>query len=183
MAGKTRRRRPSLGTRLAVTAAAGAVAVLGTPGSAVAAGGPVKPLVTCVIPAQDGSWTAVFGYENPTPLTWTEARGFENVLTPGRFDGAQVTSFAPGTHQGAFSVRVPATYPSVEWQVHSRHVTASRDDSTRCPSSTELPADGNGMGTPMVLVAAGVVGAASMAVSRRRRPRPDTAAAAGPPST
>ncbi|MEX5719428.1 hypothetical protein [Geodermatophilus maliterrae] len=183
MAGNTRRRRPSRGTRLAVTAAAGALVVLGTPGAGMAAGGPMKPLVTCVIPARDGSWTAVFGYENPTPLTWTEARGFDNVLTPGRFDGLQVTTFAPGTHQGAFSVQVPASYASIEWQVHSRHATASRNGSTSCPSSTELPADGNGLGTPMVLVAAGVVGAASMAVSRRRRLRPDTAADGGPPST
>ncbi|SDC43503.1 hypothetical protein SAMN05660690_1427 [Geodermatophilus telluris] len=177
MAGNRRHRRPSLGTRLAVTAAAGAVVVLGTPGVGSAAGGPMKPLVTCVLPVQDGSWTAVFGYENPTPLTWDESRGFDNELTPAALDGPQVTSFAPGTHHGAFSVRVPASTPSVEWQVHSRSVTASRDGSTRCPSETELPADGNGLGAPMVLAAAGLVGAASLAVSRRRRPGPPGAGA------
>ncbi len=178
MAGDRWRR--SLGTRLAVTAAAGAVVVLGTPGVGTAAGGPMKPLVTCVFPVQDGYWTAVFGYTNPTPRTWDEARGFDNDLTPAVLDGAQVTSFAPGTHQGAFSVRVPASVPSVEWRVHSRQATASLDGSTRCPASTELPADGNGLGTPMVLVAAGVVGAVSIAVSRRRRPDP---AGASPAST
>ena len=180
MTGNRRRRRPSLGTRLAVTAAAGAVVVLGTPGVGMAAGGPMKPLVTCVLPVQDGSWTAVFGYDNPTPLTWDESRGFDNELTPARFDGVQVTSFAPGTHPGAFSVQVPASTPSVDWQVHSRHATASLAGSEPCPSATELPAEGNGLGAPMVLVAAGVVGAVSIAVSRRRRPDP---AGAASPST
>ncbi|MGY1732675.1 hypothetical protein ACI798_14255 [Geodermatophilus sp. SYSU D01045] len=169
MAGRTRRRRAPLGARLAVTAGVGAAAVLATPGMASAHYGSVS--VTCVTPVQDGYWNVVFGYTNTTGTTATVQRGQYNDVSPDRFDGAQPTRFTPGLHPGAFSVRVPASVSSVRWQVLGTTATAGRDSGTRCPSSTPLPADGNGMGIVIALAAAGAVGGTSVVVSRRRRDR------------
>ena len=176
MAGNTRRGRPSLVTRLAVTAGVGAAAVLATPGVASAHYGQVS--VTCVMSVQGGYCTAVFGYRNVTGRTGTLERGPYNDMSPDQFDGAQVTTFDPGNHPGAFSVRVPASTSSVRWQVLGTTATASRDTSTRCPSGTPLPADGNGLGMVIALAASGAVAGGSMWVARRRRETaPDTAAA------
>ena len=178
MAGRTRRRRTPLGARLAVVAGIALSVVLLTPGAASAHYGWIQPVVTCVTPVQNGSWTAVFGYTNTTSATVTVGRGGLNDMTPDRFDGEQVTRFSPGTRQGVFSVRVPASITTVQWQVYGVYGIARRDGSTRCPSSTELPADGNGMGVVIALAAAGAVGGTSVYVSRRRRDRGTPAPAA-----
>jgi hypothetical protein len=169
MAGRTPRRGASLGTRLAVIAGIALSVLFVTPGSASAHYGWIQPVVTCVTPVRNGTWTAVFGYTNTTPTTLTVSRGSLNDMTPDRFDGTQVTRFSPGTRQGAFSVQVPASITTVQWQVYGMYGIARRDGSTRCPSSTELPADGNGMGVVIALAAAGAVGGTSVYVSRRRR--------------
>ncbi|WP_369259274.1 hypothetical protein [Geodermatophilus amargosae] len=171
MAGRTPRRRAPLGTRLAVVTGIALSVVLVTPGAASAHYGWIQPEVTCVTPVQNGSWTAVFGYRNTTSATLTVGRGSLNDMTPDRFDGTQVTRFSPGTRQGAFSVQVPASITTVQWQVYGEYGIARRDSGTRCPSSTELPADGNGMGVVIALAAAGAVGGTSVYVSRRRRDR------------
>ena len=108
----------------------------------------------------------------------TVERGRYNDMSPDQFDGTQVTRFAPGPHPGAFSVRVPASVSGVRWPILGTTVTADRTSSTRCPSSTELPADGNGMGVVIALAAAGAVGGTSVYVSRRRRDRGTPAPAA-----
>ncbi|MGY1831111.1 hypothetical protein ACI8AA_11890 [Geodermatophilus sp. SYSU D01180] len=153
MAGRTRRRGAPLGARLAV--------------------------ITCVTPVQNGYWNAVLGYTNTTSTTATVQRGPYNDMSPDRFDGAQPTQFTPGAHPGAFSVPVPASVGTVRWQVLGMTATAGRDSSTRCPASTPLPADGNGMGIVLTLAAADAVGGASVVVSRRRRDRGTPAPAAG----
>jgi len=169
MTGSTRRRRPSLGRRLAVTTGVGAAVVLATPGAASADIDPLTPTVTCVQPLQNGTWTAVFGYTNTSSSTITVRRGGDNDFDPDRANGPQIETFRPGTYQGSFSVSVPSAYSSIQWELGDRRVTASRDRSTRCPSSTELPADGNGLGIVLVLAASGAVAGGSMWLAQRRR--------------
>jgi len=146
--------------------------VLGTPGMAGAHYGWVRPLVTCVTPVQDGSWTAVFGYTNTTTQTFSVARGRDNDMTPDQFDGRQVDRFVPGTQQAAFTVRMPASVTTVQWQVLGMYGIARQDSSTRCPSGTPLPADGNGLGMVIALAASGAVAGGSMWAAGRRRARP-----------
>ncbi|MGY1716175.1 hypothetical protein ACI78R_17055 [Geodermatophilus sp. SYSU D01106] len=162
-------RRASLGTRLAVVAGVGAAAVLATPGVASAHYGETS--VTCVIPAQNGTWTAVFGYRNDTGYTGSLPVGRYNDMSPDQFDGRQVTTFAPGNHPGAFQVQVPASVSSVSWTVLGTTATAKKDGSTRCPSGTPLPADGNGLGMVIALAASGAVAGGSMWAAQRRRAR------------
>ena len=162
-------RRASLGTRLAVVAGVGAAAVLGTPGVASAHYGETS--VTCVMPVQNGSWTAVFGYTNNTSSTGSVPVGRYNDMTPDQFDGRQVTTFERGSHPGAFSVRVPSSISSVSWQVLGTTATANVNTSTRCPAGTPLPADGNGLGMVIALAASGAVAGGSMWAAQRRRAR------------
>jgi hypothetical protein len=168
MAGDTGRRAPR-GTRFAVVAAVALAVVLGTPWPASAHYGWVRPLVTCVTPVQDGYWTAAFGYTNTTSSAFSVARGSNNDMTPDQFDGQQVTRFSSGTRQAAFSVRVPSSVSTVQWQVLGMYGIARRNSSPRCPSSTPLPADGNGLGMVIALVASGTVAGGSAWVARRRR--------------
>ncbi|SFT36096.1 hypothetical protein SAMN05660657_00415 [Geodermatophilus amargosae] len=168
MAGSTRRARPSLRTRLAVTAGIGAAVVLATPGPAMATGDPLTPTVTCVQQAPNGSWTAVFGYTNTSSSALTVRRGGDNDFDPDRFNGPQIETFRPGAYQGAFSVSVPSGYSSIQWELGDRRVTAYRDRSTPCPASTELPADGNGLGIVIALAASGAVAGGSMWLAQRR---------------
>ncbi|MGY1795365.1 hypothetical protein ACI796_15420 [Geodermatophilus sp. SYSU D00525] len=168
MAGRTRRRRAPLGARLAVTAGVGAAAVLATPGMASAHYGSVS--VTCVTPVQDGYWNVVFGYTNTTGTTATVQRGQYNDVSPDRFDGA-----AHPVHPGSAPRRVLGAGARVREQralAGPRHDGHGRPGLRHpVPSSTPLPADGNGMGIVIALAAAGAVGGTSVVVSRRRRDR------------
>ena len=56
-------------------------------------------------------------------------------------------------------------------ELGDRRVTAYRDRSTACPSSTELPADGNGLGIVIALAAAGAVAGGSLWLAQRRAAR------------
>jgi hypothetical protein len=169
MADSSRRGRPSRWTRLTVTAGVGAAVVLATPGPAMATVDPLTPTVTCVQPVRNGSWTAVFGYTNTSSSTITVRRGGDNDFDPDRFNGPQIETFPSGAYRGSFSVGVPSAYSSIQWELGDRRVTAYRDRSTPCPSSTELPADGNGLGIVIALAASGAVAGGSMWLAQRRR--------------
>ncbi|RBY84250.1 hypothetical protein DQ240_15550 [Blastococcus sp. TF02A-26] len=162
-----------------MTVAIGAAVVLATPGAAAAAD-PVAPLVSCVTAVQDGYWTAIFGYTNSTSVTQSQPVGGDNDFDPDLFNGAQVETFAPGTHHAVFTVRVPSAYSSIQWELYDSRVTAYRTGSTACPSSTQLPADGNGWGWAMGLGGSAVLGAGALVVEawHRRRGTAGTA----PPS-
>lgn len=163
-----------------MVAAVALAVLLGAPGAASAHYGWAKPLVTCATPVQDGSRTAAFGYTNTTSSAFPVARGRNDDVVPDSSDGQQTTRFQAGTRQAVLTVRVPASVKEVRGR--SSGCTASRrDTSSRCPSSTPLPADGNGLGTVIVLVASGTVAGGSARVARRRRergPEPVVAAAA-----
>ena len=126
-----------------------------------AAAGPVTPLVECVTKLDgNAGWTALLGYSNSSPEPVQVAVGPDNVLQPAASNGEQPTTFKPGTHRGAFIVPF-RTGNSVTWNVSGTVVTASMS-SKRCPSSTELPEQGNGTGAAIALVAAGAIGAAAL---------------------
>jgi hypothetical protein len=152
---------------VAVTAVAVPDAALAAPAGGVLPGrGTLTPLVDCVRSDGSGVFTAVLGYDNGGTAT-RHLTGRANRLTPSRYDGAQPTTFASGPHHGVLSLR--STDPTVSWTLDGTTVVASAD-SPACPAGHDLPADGNGSGATVVLVVAGLVGAA-LAVRLQREHR------------
>lgn len=117
----------------------------------------VVPLVDCIRIDGDGTWTAIFGYDNRTGADVGIPVGPANRVTPKSFDGKQPTHFEPGIHHGAVVVTVPKGGGPM-WHLGSVNLAARTSD-TVCDASTQLPADGNGTGLVVALGAAGVVGA------------------------
>lgn len=147
--------------RLAATAAVVAALVL-TSGAAAAApnrSGPpdVVPLVDCVTTHADGSWTAIFGYDNRTGSTVDIPVGPANRVTPRSSGTPQPTSFRPGVHHGAFQVTVQRGAGPM-WHL-GRDNLAARTADTACPPTVQLPADGNGTGLLLATGAASLAGA------------------------
>ncbi|SNT06298.1 hypothetical protein SAMN06893096_1165 [Geodermatophilus pulveris] len=144
------------------------IALLGmlvSPGTASAVG-EVRPTVECVVSNADGSRTAVFGYENSTGSAVTIEVGPKNKITPKVHGTPQPTTFEPGVHRGAFTVTVTGRN-APRWKVGTNSVTASASASA-CPSSTELPEEGNGTGPAIALAAAGLVGGVLVHRANRR---------------
>ena len=165
----TRRGRSRAARLLATTAVTAVVALTpGVAGAAPGRSGPpdVVPLVDCVTGHADGSWTAVFGYDNRTGAPVEIPGGPANQVTPPRYDGTQPTTFQPGVRHGVFSVTVTSGGGPM-WHL-GRTNLAAREGGTACPPSTQMPADGNGTGIVVALVLAGAVGAV---VLRRRSSR------------
>jgi hypothetical protein len=159
----------SRGPRLAAVIAIAAVTTL-APSAAAAAPGrstppDVVPLVSCVVTGSDGSWTAVFGYDNQTGATVKIPVGPANQVSPASVGEPQPTTFLAGIHHGVFSVTVSKGGGPM-WHLGSDNLAARKNDNT-C-TSVQLPAEGNGTGMVMVVAAAGVVAAYSL---RRRRLR------------
>ncbi|MGY1740540.1 MULTISPECIES: hypothetical protein [unclassified Blastococcus] len=67
----------------------------------------VVPLVDCVTVHADGSWTAVFGYDDRTGATVEIPVGPANQVTPESSGQPQPTTFLPGVRHGAVQVTVP----------------------------------------------------------------------------
>ncbi len=153
-------------THLALAAVIVVVGLVAFPGMASAAGS-VTPLVDCVVKNSDGSWTAVFGYDNSTGTTVTIPVGLDNYITPRSYGSPQPTTFAPGVHRGAFTVPVQLGEGPV-WTVEQRTSAGVVSTTPACPSSTELPATGNGTGPVIGLAVAGVVGAVVVHRANRR---------------
>lgn len=152
--------------RVALVAVIAGASAVGAARAATAAG-PVTPLVECVTKLNGSAgWTALLGYSNNSPVPVELAVGPDNALQPATSNGDQPTTFEPGDHRGVFVVPF-RTGNSVTWSVSGTVVTASMS-SKRCPSSTELPEDGNGTGVVIVLVAAGAIGAVALHRVRRR---------------
>ncbi|MGY1745218.1 hypothetical protein [Blastococcus sp. SYSU D00695] len=165
---ETRPLRRRVGRATAALAVTAAVAL--TPGAAQAApnrSGPpdVVPLVDCVRVNPDGTWTAIFGYDNRTGGEVTIPAGPANQVTPRGYGTPQPTTFAPGVQHGAFSVTVVRGGGPM-WHLGATNLPARRGD-TSCGPSSQLPADGNGLGGAMVLGAAGVAGALLLGRVRR----------------
>ena len=115
----------------------------------------VVPLLDCVLRNADGTWTAVFGFDNRTGATADIPLGPANQVTPSRYDGDQPTRFAAGVHHGVLALTGTGGGGPM-WHLGSTNLAAREGDAT-CSSVRELPANGNGLGTSMGLGGAGIV--------------------------
>jgi hypothetical protein len=166
-----RRRRPRLGRHRALVAAAAVTILAGAPGMAVAAPNrsappDVVPLVDCVSVSSDGTWTAVFGYDNRTGSAVTIPVGPANQVTPTVYGTPQPRTFAPGLHHGAFAAVVTHGGGPM-WHLGSENLAARKTD-TACPAPTQMPAEGSGTGAVVLLGLAGLTGAVLLSRARRQ---------------
>ena len=152
--------------RAALVAVIAVVGLLALPGTA-SAKGTVVPLLDCVVSNRDGSWTAVFGYRNTSSSTVSIPRGAKNKVTPVTYGTPQPTTFKPGTHRGVFTGTVTRGAGPM-WHLDGTNLAARLGASPACPSSTELPEEGNGTGPAIALAAAGVIGAVLVGRANRR---------------
>ena len=151
----------------AVVSAAAAVAVLATPGTAAAADATdLTPFLDCVSRHENGTYTAVFGYRNPTRTTIRVPVGSDNQVTPDWVRWSELTTFAPGEQRGAFSVTVDESQP-VMWHLGDDNLQVRAGSRPAC-TATEMPAEGNGTGPVVALAAGGVFGALLLRHVRRR---------------
>jgi hypothetical protein len=118
----------------------------------------VKPTLTCVAKNNDGSWLAVWGYNNPNASTVSIPAGAQNQMTPA-YTTAQPTSFAPGASTAAWSTKyADGTSPAWTLDGNTAAVTAG---AATCPS-TVVPMIGGstlaqvGFGTAFVALIAGM---------------------------
>ncbi|MGY1705902.1 hypothetical protein ACI79C_15155 [Geodermatophilus sp. SYSU D00697] len=157
--------------RLLLALGVAAVALVVTPGTASATGG-VTGIVSCYTDNLDGSYTVVVGYTSSYPDTVTLPLGPTNQAYPTRLQGAQPTVFKPGTHHAAFTVQITNAdlWANARWELDGTVLQYNSlvSYATVCPSSTQMPADGNGSGPVIALAAAGLVGAVAVVRSRRR---------------
>lgn len=135
--------------------------------------------VDCIIPGPGTEYRVVFGYRNngeqlvhrpvssyPASGSTTTTSSSTNLMSLSSLNGSQVSYFEPGTRHGAFTTAV-VTASSVSWTVGGTTVTATRNSPT-CGSPVSLPAQGNGTGPALVLLASLVV-ATFLLWARRRR--------------
>jgi len=149
-----------------VLGAAAAIVVSAGPAAAAPAD-VLTPFVDCAVRNDDGSWTAVLGYRNPTGSGISVAEGSDNQVTPVPLGAAVPTRFEPGVHRGVFSVRVDRG-AGLMWHLGDDQLAVRQDSADACPPATEMPADGNGTGVVVALGAAGIVGAVAIRRVRRR---------------
>ena len=112
------------------------------------------------------------GYTSTYSSTVTIARGSDNYISPSRYDGAQPTTFKPGTKHGVFAYTVTAFDAGSPtrrgtWTV-SRRPAGGATVSASCPLPTQLPAQGNDTGAGIALLVAGAIGVLVVVRLRRR---------------
>ena len=168
----TARRLRARAGHAALVAAIGLVGLVALPGTASATGThTVEPVLNCYEENPDGSWTVVVGYVNSSRTTVDIPRGPGNQAFTSKFASLPPTSFRPGTVNGAFTavVGLADLYAGARWVLDGYTLDyRAAASSPVCPSSTELPAQGNGLGPAIGLAAAGVVGAVCVLRIRAR---------------
>lgn len=157
--------------RAALVAVIALVGLVASPGLASATGThTVKPVLDCYKENADHSWIVVVGYVNSSRKTVDIPRGPANQAYPSKFASLPPTSFKPGTVRGAFTAVVSLSdlYAGARWVLdgYTLDYRAAATSSQVCPSSTELPAQGNGSGPAIGLAVAAVVGAVLVRRSR-----------------
>jgi hypothetical protein len=162
IASAERRPRRRLAARLAVAAVVAVLTVVAAPGIASAATGSVTPLLDCVNDNDNGTYTAVLGYSNTTGRTQVIPLGWNNMVSPSKFNGTQPTTFQNGTFHGAFSVTFTTSerfFSPLSWTLNGTTVGGSYYMfMNACPAGTTMPSSGNGTGPAIALLAAGVIG-------------------------
>jgi hypothetical protein len=169
----TARRLRARAGHAALVAVIALVGLAALPGTASATGThTVKPVLNCYKENPDDSWTVVVGYVNSSRKTVDIPRGPGNHALPSKFASLPPTSFRPGTVNGAFTavVSLADLYAGARWVLdgYTLDYRAAASSSRVCPSSTELPEEGNGTGPAIGLAAAGVVGAVLVHRANRR---------------
>jgi hypothetical protein len=96
----------------------------------VAAERPVRPVLECVAPNADGSYTAYFGYKNDNLVPVSLPIAGQNRFSPLPAERGQPTNFAPGRQVRVFSVSFNGD-PLV-WTLAGRTATASRNPQQAC---------------------------------------------------
>jgi hypothetical protein len=166
--GAGRRRRAAVRTGVAGLVAA--VAVVATPGSALAAG-TITPLLDCWT-VSGSTTTLVLGYANTKSKAATyDVGGSSNSWSPTRYNGRQPDTFEVGTFHGSYSVTMPSSdVAAATWTLGSTvlDVSDAKATTSSCPPGTSLPGDGNGTGAAVALVAAGGIGLLVVRRARRR---------------
>lgn len=156
--------------RIALVAVLALGWLLAAPGAASAAG-TVKPVLDCYLTNSDGSVTAVIGYVN-TGEPRDIPLGNRNKLRPVTFHGVQPTRFESGTVRGAFSITLTRSelQQRPRWNLdgYTLDYRSTSAATSSCPSSTELPEEGNGTGPAIALAVAGVVGGVVVHRANRR---------------
>ena len=165
-------------TRAALVAVIALVGLLAAPGAASAAPsatatGFVKPVLECIRKNTDGTYTAILGHTNSSKSTIRVPVGTWNTIAPAKANGAQPTSFRPGTVRGAYAVTMTQSeyMGGAYWYLDGSFAYfgwAWTMNGPFCPPSTELPEEGNGTGPAIGLAAAGVVGAVLVHRARKR---------------
>lgn len=154
-----------------------------TPGVAGANLNSVSLTVDCVAVNADGSYNAVFGYDNsgaqldvPVGTTTVKGSTYTNEVLPAKYDGSQPTRFYSGSHRAVFTVQFAAD-ESVTWKlaydknggVGEVEVAATASaNSPQCAAGPELPGAGNGSGQIIVIGFSALV-AGIVSLLRRRR--------------
>jgi hypothetical protein len=160
------------GAAAAALAAAGVLAGAG-PTAAIAAapaGDHVDLTVDCVVAGADGSFRAVFGYDNDTGQQVTVPVGAHNFVNPDSIDGQQPTRFDVGAHRAAFVTPPLPAGTKAQWHLDGSATVQASSDTPACEGPVSLPADGNGSAPAVVLaVSIPVLGFAAYRVRRRRR--------------
>lgn len=141
------------------------VSLVGGSGVATAEPSPITPVLECVVVDPSGDYTAVLGYDNPSGTPVTIPHGASNRISPSRYDGQQPTTFLAGRQRGVFSVTFSNGHP--KWTLQGSSVTLT-DETTTCPSPTEMPVEGNGMG---LVIGVGVAGLLGVVMIRRLQRR------------
>ena len=163
--------------RAALVAVVALLALVALPGAASAntatATGFVKPVLECIRKNTDGTYTAILGHTNSSKSTIRVPVGTWNTIAPAKANGAQPTSFRPGTVRGAYAVTMTQSeyMGGAYWYLDGSFAYfgwAWTMNGPFCPPSTELPEEGNGTGPAIGLAAAGVVGAVLVHRARKR---------------
>ncbi len=91
---------------------------------------PVTPVVECVADQGGGMYEARFGYINPNAVGVNIPVGYKNKFSPLPAHRGQVTTFAPGEHDGVFEVYFDGS--NLKWTLGSITVTANASTKA-CP--------------------------------------------------
>lgn len=130
----------------------------------------VTPTLSCY--TVSGSTTKlVLGYVNTKSKAVNySVGGTSNLWSPSTYDGSQPGSYDVGSYDAVYAVTVASSdLSSVTWKLGSTTLDlgAAVADGTTCGSGTSLPAEGNGTGLAIGLLAAGAMG--GLMVRRARR--------------
>lgn len=90
----------------------------------------VTPILECVADLGSGKYQARFGYHNPNAVGIRTTVGYKNQFLPSPSDRGQVTTFAPGLHEGVFSVLFDGS--DLSWKLNGLTVTANKTTKA-CP--------------------------------------------------